>query len=72
MIRRLGFLGAFVLILAPFVVIILVSLLAAGLTWIAVGGDQEGVLLNPLVVGLAEWPFSVLEGGESTGNHEHR
>lgn len=61
MLRRLGFLGAFALIMVPFVPVMLVTVLMAFVAWL-VGGDADEVLLNPVLGALVDWPFSILNG----------
>lgn len=60
MLRRIGFLLAFVLIALPLMFVFMVSMLVAFGGWLASGGEQDHILLNPLAAALADFPFKVL------------
>jgi hypothetical protein len=59
MARRLAGIFAFVLIMAPFLVVAVVTLLCAGAWWIATGEDADPILMNPVLGGIADFPAVV-------------
>jgi hypothetical protein len=65
MIWRLASIGAFILIMVPFMIVAPATVLAAGVTWIAAGAEAaDRVLLNPVLYWVVDWPFTLAARGK--------
>lgn len=60
MIRRIGFVLAFALIIVPAIPAFILTVLLALICWFIRGGNQDRILMNPILMGLVDFPFKVL------------
>ena len=60
MLRRIGFLLAFVLTAIPLMLVMIFSMLVAFGGWLCDGGEHDQILLNPVAKALTDFPFWVL------------
>ena len=60
--RRILFLLAWIPVLPAFGLTCLITMLWAGVRWLAIGGDQTNAMLNPVINAVMGFPFWVLYG----------
>lgn len=63
MIRRIMFLGIWVVLAVPFLFVAILSCMWAFAHWLRAGEDEDGrdrILLNPFLTGIADLPERIL------------
>jgi hypothetical protein len=60
MLRRIGFLASFVLIMIPLLVLAVGTVMVAFGAWLRDGEEHDEILLNPVLAAVADFPFKVL------------